>query len=251
MIPANPFGPDAGLIIAFRILKCALIPFVPNRLKDAGIDPLAALPPSSPVLKHGFEPDARSACKMLVAHPGFFFEPSEQKRQVGHIKDLTRTRDRWAHQQELKSADFQRVCDLGHKLLTARERRPEASALRFLSKPFDSELQGQLSWLMENDQFSFPAPVDALRSALDLDPTLEDEARLNRLLIHQAASGFLSGSLPTALSFVVTSKPDEVELPSPVLWWTLGLAHDAPVAERRAAWQTAISELAGRRHSSY
>ena len=71
---AFPLGPEAGLSIAFRILKCALIPFVPDRLKAADIDPFSALPPSSPVLKHGFEPDARSAWKMLAAHADLFFD---------------------------------------------------------------------------------------------------------------------------------------------------------------------------------
>lgn len=248
---AFPLGPEAGLSIAFRILKCALIPFVPDRLKAADIDPFSALPPSSPVLKHGFEPDARSAWKMLAAHADLFFDKDDRKRQSGHIKDLTRIRDRWAHQQELKPADFQRVCDLGQKLLGALDRGPEALALRLLAKPFDTSLHDQFVWAIESSQLSLPAPADTLLSLLNLDETLEGYARANRLLVHEAASACLAGQRPMALAFTTGNADEPADLPPGFLWWVIGLSHDAPEAEKRAAWKSAYSELAGSGASSY
>jgi len=220
---------------------------VPDKLRASGIDPLACLPSSSPVIKQGFDLDARAAWKMLSEHAETFVSGDEVKLLRAQIRELSKLRDKWAHQQPLTIADANRFIETGRKLLDLLNREPEARALRLFGKPFDGRLMDTLDWMLESGQISLPAEQDALLMPLNLDDTLEGHSKLNRLLTHEAATALLSGR-PAFVAWLSAGQDGaptgENDLIAPHFWWTLGLPHDAPVEERRTALKTVRATLA-------
>ncbi|MAT35290.1 MAG: hypothetical protein CMK06_09140 [Ponticaulis sp.] len=236
-------APSPLIATALTIHKAALIPFVTDRVSDAGHDPVAGLPPSSPIVKRGFDFDARAAWKLLTDHSDLFFDTQAISSQKSRLRELSRLRDRWAHQQTLKDNDARRFCELGSQLLRDLGRKPEARALSLLAKPFDADLAEQINWLLESQQIILPADRDSMLVALHLDDGLEGQARFRRALVHQAALSELgvTETAPVALELTETSADipgEEHGLPESTFWWLLGLAHDAPIELRTTAWKS-------------
>lgn len=229
--------------VCLRILKAALLPFVPDQISALGHNALACLPPSSPVRKHGFEPDVRAALHMLSEHSSLFQTPP----LAPHIRSLSRIRDRWAHQQDLTDEDVTRFARIGGELLENLRREPEARALRQLASAPDPELARELEWFRERSGM-LVLSFEELQTELGLADDVEDAARLHRILIWDAAFAVVCGGPPLCLLTVLSGQdahsPEEVGLPGSSFWWVLGHAYDAPVAIRRAAWKTWHAELA-------
>lgn len=236
-----PLNSETRLGIALRILKTALLPFVPDTLRAAGEDPLSKLPPSSPVLKHGFELDARDAMRMLNACPQHFASESEASDLRPHIRQLSRLRDLWAHQQPITEAEASRFCKIGAQLLRVLKRDPEALALRALSSE-PPDCFGAVCERLNDRTNSFQIRSrDDFMLELDLSPDdADDLIRFQKALVWSAASDF-ARNRPTLALLVCSDSPggtrDLRHLPGRSFWWLLGLPYDAPLAARISAYQ--------------
>lgn len=230
-----PLSAENRIRTGLHILKCGLIPFVPKHLKAHGIRPKDLLPPSSPILKHGFEPDARAALNWLSAKAELFFDQDDLADIRAQIRTLSRIRDQWAHQQKLTQTHANSFLMTGAALLESLQRLPEASAMRALAAPppdFFPELQALLSNIAQ-DRFT----LAEICLSLDLEPDdLSDLKALKSGLVWSFAIDLNTNVPPRALCM-----SDVNEISS--LCWVLGLPHDAPAEIRHAELQAFLSEL--------
>ena len=230
-----PLSAHSRIAVGLQILKCVLIPFVPDRLKDAGIDPLSLLPESSPVLKQGFELDARAALKMMSECRSLFFERPDALMAL--IKPLSRQRDQWAHQQQLSHGDAMKFLKTASTFCKELSFAPEALACHTLcSPPADIDL----SWLVERWDHERPATISELEKSLFLSNGVTGHTELQSALIWAAAIELITG-MPTDSGFfkldaVSADNPQDVGLPIRSLWWLYGHSHKAPIEIRRAAY---------------
>lgn len=243
-----PLNPEARISVALQILKTALLPFTTDQLRAQGLDPVTLLPPSSAVVKHGFELDVRDALRMISAKPDAFSRLSASADLRPHIRQISRLRDLWAHQQALSEAEASRFCKIGSQFLKVLGRHGEGAALKALaSEPPDCFLP-LVSRLQDRTQrFEIILSQD-LMTELDLDPDDHDDAlKLQKALVWSAAADFVCNR--PALALLVCDEPDigprdgRRHLPAPALCWLLGLAHDAPLAAIVSAYDDWLFQL--------
>ncbi|MAK62655.1 MAG: hypothetical protein CMK09_16925 [Ponticaulis sp.] len=239
-----PIGAEFRMAVSLRILKAALVPYIPDQITASGETPNTALPPSSPVRKHGFEHDVRAALHLLSNFGTLFCDEPISP----HIRSLSRLRDRWAHQQELTEEDVTRFCRIGAELLDILRRDPEARALRQLTTQPDAELANEIEWFRERTHGGI-LTFEEMQAELGLDDGVQDAVRLHRALIWDAVLSVMLNGTPLCLLTVLSRQdapsPDETGLPGASFWWVLNLPHDAPLPIRRAAWKSWHADLAG------
>ena len=233
--------------VGLRILKIALIPFVPEALLAAGEDAVKSLPPSSPVIKSGFDFDARDAFRMINAFTHFFVEEDESKDLKGQIRQLSRLRDQWAHQQTLSDQSATRFCQSSAQLLKRLGREPEARALRHLSSRPPEFFGHFVDMLTSINTRSRGMTARHLMAELDLDPDdMDDIIRFHKAIIWSAAvDTSMNGTEHALLIDQQMQTPGESHgrFPDDALWWVLNLAHDAPEEVRQAAYDDWLFQL--------
>lgn len=206
-----PLSDHARIDVALRIIKCEL-PFRVNALPEARhLKMSEILPPSSPVLKKGFEMDARDWLRVL-SHLKIANVQDE-------IKTLSRLRDLWAHQQDLKAGDATRFCETASDLMSELNASEIARVLSILSAPppFPVTLHPQSESYRE------------LCQLLELDP--DDQSDLRRFfkyLVWQAAHATVTGTTALAITLEHDLEDETDALPPALFNWVLGLSSDAP-----------------------
>ncbi len=237
-----PLSPASRMTVGLQILKCVLIPFVPDVLKRAGADPLACLPASSPVLKHGFELDARAALRMLSDHMKLFTDtPADLS---GLIKPLSRLRDKWAHQQDLSHAEATRFLKASEDLCRLLSFEPEARACQQLCQhpPQGFDLKEHIdNWEPDHD-----TSISSFEKYLFDQAELPEMGALQTAFVWAAASDWINGTRLAPLIVLdahSTEDPAEIGLPIRSLWWLFGLSHKAPIEIRRAAYTDWLNSL--------
>ena len=233
-------SPASRIAIGLKILKAGLCPHVIHSVRTAGIDPLTALPPSSPVLKHGFEIDARAALIILKTHLDLFVEPEDMARYRPVIRRLQKLRDLWAHQQTLDENDADAFLKDTALLLNALSRSAESVAAHHLTSAPDTHLLSQIDWIFEVDSEDAPRPYsyEYICAVLCLDNFPADLARLMKALVWEAACAVTTGMAPLAMLIIesdpLTCFPGETGLPSRLFWWVADLPHDASPEDKKA-----------------
>lgn len=227
-----------------EILKHGLVPWIEAQAKALGIDLLDALPPSSPVKKHGFQLDARAALVVLRHHHEAFFPADSAAAGRRGAKQVLLARDRWAHQQELSHRDVSEALTIAAELMGMLVREPVARTLEALSGPPEQEvldavmgvrtdlLEAGCAQLLDYEVFE----TEVLASCYN-----QSERDVFRALQWMCAMDVTMGvSLAVAMITQGERAPSDSErdFPRASFWWAFGCAHDADLDVRR----TSLSE---------
>ncbi|WP_022694669.1 hypothetical protein [Ponticaulis koreensis] len=229
-----PLSDHARIDVALRIMKCEL-PFRVNAMPEAHhLKMSEILPPSSPVLKKGFEMDARDWLRVL--------NHLKIASIQDDIKTLSRLRDLWAHQQDLKAGDATRFCETASDLMSELNASEIARVLSILSapSPFPAEPHSQAESYRE------------LCQLLDLDP--DDQSDLRRFfkyLVWQAAQAKTTGALALAITLENDLEDETDGLPPTLFNWVLDLSSDAPAQMVRASVRHSRALLDERGEDAY
>ena len=219
---AYPLSPQARIDVALRVMK-AEMPFRVNALPQAADLKMASiLPPSSPVLKKGFELDARDWLRVL-SHIKGPISPED-------IRTLSRLRDRWAHQQTLDQSDATRFCETAADLMSDIQAADTSRAPIYLaSRPSGTSLISQTDTLHAESYRD-------LSTILDLDADDAGERRaLFKYLTWQAALALTHGSPALAVTLINDLDNEDNAVPPVLFNWILGLSSDAPRQMIRSA----------------
>ncbi len=249
-----PLSPASRMAAGLEILRCGLASWAQSRLQAQGLDPLSALPDSSPVRKHGYQLDARTALVIIRDNITALVESSEQTGLRKTIRTLLQKRDLWAHQQPLTHDDVTEWLRAGRHLTDALERFPASQSLAALTEaPADELIAASviLNTLLSDIPDNEPLPFITMESlAEELEGALYDasERTVFRALTWYTAQQWVLGEAPIIAMIVLPESDaaairDEAGLISPGFWWALGLAFDAPDEQRIETHQAALRAL--------
>lgn len=242
--PQYPLSPTARMACGIEVLKHGLVPWIEGQAKALRIDLLDALPPSSPVKKHGFQLDARAALVVLRHHHEAFFPAESAAAGRRGAKQVLLARDRWAHQQELSHRDVSEALITAAELIGMLGRGPAARTLDAISQPPEQEVLdvvvGVRTDLIDTggaqrlDYETFESEV--LAACYD-----QTERDVFRALQWMCAMDVTTGA-PLTVAIITQGERalslDERDFPRASFWWAFGCAYDADLDVRR----TGLSE---------
>lgn len=258
---AYPLSPASRMAVGMDILKAGFVSWVQHQLRAEGIDPLACLPPSSPILKQGFDMDVRAGLIIAREQMDVLAGSDELPTLRRAIRTLLQLRDRWAHQQPLTQEDASIWLKTASEFCAVLERMPASRSLNALAEVPGDELVAAtliLTPLLEDIPPDERLPLLTFESFTEeIDRALygASDQTAFRALTWYSAQQYLLGETPIAAMIVLgpgeTPVRDEEGLVAPGFWWLFGLPHDAPLENRIEAHRNALSELEAERVAAY
>lgn len=259
--PNFPLSAASRIAVGLHILKCGLMPRLSAQLNAAHIDPLEKLPPSSPVRKHGFELDIRAGLILIRDHISTLAPGADEQAIRGAVRKILKTRDRWAHQQDISQTEATDWLRVSVDLANAFDRTPTARSLSALTNASERETLAAaliLTPLIKDSSDEERTPMLSFTSfAEHMDMALygANPETAFRALTWYSARQHLLGETPVAALIVLgsedVSNKAEAGMMGQGFWWTLGLAYDAPFEIRKNAHEEALNTLDEARHAAY